>query len=93
MGYNGYGQLGDGTTTQRLLPVQTSGAAHVTRVASGEHHTVFLCGDSSAWAMGYNGYGQLGDNTNIPRLLPVQMASHVTAISAKSNHTAALATP
>jgi len=93
MGYNGNGQLGDGTTNQQLTPVQTAGAANVTRAAAGENHTVFLCGDSSVWAMGYNGSGQLGDNTNITRLLPVQVASHVTAISAKISHTAAIGTP
>src|SRR6266850_261289 len=41
-GNNFYGQLGDGTTTQRTSPVQIGTAANWTAVAAGESHTVAL---------------------------------------------------
>ena len=34
-GYNGYGQLGDGSTTNRLTPVPVSGLTGVVAIAGG----------------------------------------------------------
>jgi YVTN family beta-propeller protein len=63
-GYNGQGQLGDGTTTWRLNPVQViSGSAPLTTIASfaaGGSHSLAMKTDGTVWAWGYNFYGQLG---------------------------------
>ncbi|MCX6875564.1 MAG: hypothetical protein NTW21_17420 [Verrucomicrobia bacterium] len=71
VGYNNYGQLGDGTTTARTGPIQI--ATGVTEVATGGNHTLFTKTDGSLWAMGLNDYGQLGDGTTINRPTPVQV--------------------
>jgi alpha-tubulin suppressor-like RCC1 family protein len=65
-GLNDYGQLGDGTTTQRNNPVQVtnvdeSGLSGVVGISAGEHHTVYLKSDGTVWATGRNQYGQLAD--------------------------------
>src|SRR5881628_2032757 len=60
-GYNGYGQLGDGTTTQRLTPVQVSGSSGVIAIATGQYFSLALKSDGTVWAWGYNYYGQLGN--------------------------------
>ena len=39
-GGNDFGQLGDGTTTQRLSPVQGSGLTDIKAIAAGSYHTV-----------------------------------------------------
>jgi len=45
-GYNYYGQLGDGTTTQRLTPVQVSGLNGVIAIAAGgQYFTLALKSD------------------------------------------------
>ena len=62
MGYNYYGQLGDGTYNTTNLPEQIVGS-NVTAIAAGEYHSLFLKNDGSLWAMGYNTDGQLGDGT------------------------------
>ena len=41
-GYNWYGQLGDGTQTNRLTPVQVSELSNVIAIAGGSLHTVAL---------------------------------------------------
>ena len=63
-GYNGDGELGDGTTTNddTNLPEQIV-ASNVMAIAAGQYHSLFLKTDGSLWAMGYNGYGELGDGT------------------------------
>jgi len=78
-GYNLYGQLGDGTKTNRSTPVQVLGTGGaglltgVTAIAGGGPHTTVLKNDGTVWAWGHNRYGQLGDGTTIDRATPVQV--------------------
>ena len=72
-GYNAYGQLGDGTTTQRLAPVEVSGLQDAISVAaSNSGSSGYAVTATSGWGWGANAYGQLGDGTTLQRLSPVQ---------------------
>jgi alpha-tubulin suppressor-like RCC1 family protein len=62
-GANGVGQLGDGTTTQRLTPAPVSGLSGVIAVVAGYEHSLALKSDGTLWAWGWNAGGQLGDGT------------------------------
>lgn len=59
-GYNGQGQLGNGSTTDSDNPVAVAGLTNVIAVAAGGRHTLALKSDGTVWAWGYNYYGQLG---------------------------------
>jgi len=66
-GYNGYGKLGDGTTTGRTTPVDVVGAENVVDVSMGYDHTCYLFKDSSMKCVGTNSNGQFGDSTTNSR--------------------------
>ena len=75
-GMNAGGQLGDGTTTDRHLPVvvkNSAGTGALTGVigmSAGAGHTCALLGGATAECWGFNGGGQLGDGTTTKRRLP-----------------------
>ena len=86
MGYNSSGQLGDGSTTNRLTVVQVLPSG-VSSVFSGGNHSLILKGDSSLWSMGNNVYGQLGDGSVTNRNQPVSIVSSgVTLVAAGNEH-------
>ena len=92
-GDNSGGQLGDGSTTQSLIPISVSGlTSGVTSLAVGNFYTCALVGGGvKCW--GINSNGQLGDGTIMQRLTPVVvtgLASGVIAIAAGQAHTCAL---
>ena len=74
-GYNGFGQLGDGTTTQRPLPVQVHLPTGVKgkSVGCGDNHGLVVTNKGVVYAFGKNTFGQLGNgNTNL-RTLPIKV--------------------
>ena len=60
-GENYFGQLGDGTTTPRSVPVRIGN--DFAAVTAGEYHSLAVKTDGSLWAWGSNGGSQVGDGT------------------------------
>ncbi len=93
-GYNVSGQLGDNTTTQRLVPVAVNTASGVSAlygklvvaIAAGCWHSLALCSDGTVAAWGRNAEGEVGDNTTTARLVPVAVdtVSGVSALYGKT---------
>lgn len=79
VGYNYFGQLGDGTTINRTTPVQV--AADAIAIAAGRSYNMFIKADGTLWGMGDNFRGQLGDGTLTNRTLPKQVAASVDQVS------------
>ena len=76
-GDNTYGQLGDGTTTDKSIPVSVSGRHSFIHVTGGgrisEGHACALKADGSVWCWGRNNYGQLGVCDEIDRSTPTSV--------------------
>src|SRR6266550_96826 len=77
-GENIVGQLGDGTTTDRLTPVLLSGGVTFAVVDAGWSHTCGLTAAGAAYCWGENFLGQLGDGTTTDRLTPVLLVGGVS---------------
>lgn len=68
-GYNGYGHLGNGTTSNILTPAQTftassSPVVKTATIGNGTMSSLLLTQDGSIYCCGYDGYGQLGNYDN-----------------------------
>ncbi|MDT7513488.1 hypothetical protein QRX46_08705, partial [Bifidobacterium sp. H1HS10N] len=83
-GSNYYGQLGDGTSTDRTTPVRVRKPDRSTypdlpadftylQVSAGYAHSLALGSDGNAYAWGANGNGRLGDGTGNNRTTPVRV--------------------
>jgi alpha-tubulin suppressor-like RCC1 family protein len=101
-GYNLFGQVGDGTTTDRAEPVAVNmngamAGKTVTAIAAGVHQCMALTSDGKLYSWGINDGGVLGDGTTTPRNAPVAVNMNgtlagkiVTAISQGEIHCMAL---
>ena len=62
-GYNSYGQLGNGDTNYRVLPVKVDGLQGIVKIKAGNGSAFAIDNNNCLWVAGYNGYGNLGDGT------------------------------
>lgn len=86
-GQNTFGNLGDGSTTDRRIPVPITGALAgkiVTQVSTSYSHTLALCSDGSLFAWGYNANGGLGDNTTVGKSTPVAVVTAGTPLATRT---------
>ncbi|HEX5335432.1 MAG TPA: hypothetical protein VFW55_06090 [Propionicimonas sp.] len=95
-GYNGDGELGNGTTTSSLKPVATVGLGKkVKSIAYGDIHGCAVNSSGLVKCWGYNGYGALGDNTTTSTSKPVEaysMGAKIKALATGGYHSCALTT-
>lgn len=83
---NVYGQLGDGTTTNRQMPVQAKAISGAQAVSAGSAHSVALAADGAVWTWGGNTIGQLGDGSYKNRLTPAIVSGFANGFSDTNGH-------
>ena len=88
MGYNNYGQFGNGITGGITnWPIMV--ASNVMAVTASSYHSLFVKTDGTLWAMGNNTDGQLGngmDGMSASTNLPIQVTDNVVAMAAGNQH-------
>lgn len=97
-GSNSFGQLGDGTKIDRLVPITVPGLTDVVAVAVGGQTSYALKGDGTVWSWGSNLSGALGANMSDTSfstgvsLVPVRVTglSSIISISANNSNLVAL---
>jgi uncharacterized repeat protein (TIGR02543 family) len=60
-GNNHYGELGDGTTTERHIPTQALGITNKIMISSGDGFSIAIGNENSLCGSGNSGWGELGD--------------------------------
>jgi len=98
-GANAYGQLGNTSTTQSLVPVAVSKAGvlagvTLTQITSGDASACALATTGAAYCWGTDANGQLGNNSTTSSDVPVAVSGGLTfsEIDSGANHACALTT-
>lgn len=84
-GLNSFGELGDGTTTNRTSLVKAqfpASAGAIVKIATDQGSLIALAANGTVWGLGLNNFGQLGDGTTTNASSPTQfiLPSGVTAV-------------
>ena len=72
-GYNGTGQLGDGTKVDRTNPLKIKEENKFIKVSAGEYHVMAIDEEGNLWTWGRNENGQLGDGTTVDNANPIKL--------------------
>ena len=93
-GANDFGQLGDGTTVDRLTPPTADVLTGVKAIAAGGSITCALTTAGGVRCWGANTFGQLGDGTTVDRASPPpsDAIAGVASLSVASGHTCVVTT-
>ena len=94
-GWNGFGQLGNGTNTKSNVPVAVTGGLTFQSVSAGSIHSCGVTTAGAAYCWGNNGHGgQLGNGTNTKSNVPVAVTGGLTfqSVSAGSIHSCGVTT-
>ena len=94
-GYNGAGQLGDGTVVDRSTPTLISGVTGAISIGSGDNHTCAVDSTGAVYCWGFNSNGKLGDGTFVDHHTPALVStatglSSAVRVAAGYNHNCAL---
>ncbi|HEX8952074.1 MAG TPA: hypothetical protein VF945_09540, partial [Polyangia bacterium] len=91
-GFNDVGQMGDGTSADRSIPVRVPNLPPCDRISAGYAHALARARDGTLWTWGDNGVGELGDASALEQLVPriVPGLAGVRAIAAGDSHVLAL---
>ena len=77
-GDNEYGQLGDGTTTNKTSPTKIETGITFVQLSAGHAHSAGIDNEGKLWTWGYNTNGQLGDGTKTQRTKPTKIMGDKT---------------
>ncbi|HVW29511.1 MAG TPA: hypothetical protein VHC69_29305 [Polyangiaceae bacterium] len=95
-GNNANGQLGDGTTTDSMLPVPVKGLTGITIIAAGGSHSLaYRASDETLWAWGDNSVGALAQPDSVTTSsVPVSIdgVGPIKALAGGGAHSLALGT-
>jgi len=80
-GFNSYGQLGTGDTTNRSQPVLISGGLSFVSIVAGASHTCGLTRSGAAYCWGDDGTGELGDGTTTNSATPVAVSGGLSFVA------------
>jgi alpha-tubulin suppressor-like RCC1 family protein len=99
-GENSFGQLGDGTQSDRYVPAPVAGLTNITRISASDNSSIALKSDGTVWVWGQTCCGAAGNGRDtqgpgdpaIFRLVPTQIQNldQVIAVTAGDNHFMAL---
>jgi len=103
-GYNYNSQLGDGTTTDRYIPIDITsqfslnGGETVISVTLGAHHSAALTSEGRLFIWGWNYYGQLGNGSTTDQNTPTDITSQfsltsnetIVSVSLGENHSSVI---
>ena len=89
-GNNSEGQIGDGTTHRRRIPVKV--LDDVKAVSIGQEFSAAIKTDGSLWLWGNNNYGNIGDGTEVDRLKPIKIMDNIQSVSLSNESSAAIKT-
>ncbi len=92
-GFNIYGEIGTGLTTQAVVnvPTQIGTATNWSTISAGVLQSLAVKTDGTLWAWGFNERGQIGDGTLIDKNVPTQIgtATNWNRISSGAGHSLA----
>lgn len=92
-GENSYGEIGDGTTSEKVdRPAAVSGLSNVKSISAGDADSIALLESGAAMAWGDDQFGQLGNGVGAGSYdTPVDVVGLVAAVSVSAGHDHVLA--
>ncbi len=91
-GQNQKGQLGDGSASDRSVPVAVAGGLSFASLGVGRNHSAGVTATGEAYAWGLNADGELGDGSTTDSNVPVAVVGGLSfaLVTGGANHTCGL---